>query len=93
MTRRLAVAAPPPPLSRSPSPAVAGEVARPIALKTSRARGGGGPQRGGGGTAARMAFAIALLTPTLALAHPGDHSTMTFAQGMRHLFTEPTTWR
>jgi hydrogenase/urease accessory protein HupE len=36
-----------------------------------------------------MAFAIALLTPTLALAHPGDHSAMTFAQGMRHLFTEP----
>ena len=34
-------------------------------------------------------FAIALLTPTLALAHPGDHSTMTFAQGMRHLLTEP----
>ena len=29
------------------------------------------------------------LTPTLALAHPGDHSAMTFAQGMRHLFSEP----
>ena len=29
------------------------------------------------------------LTPTLALAHPGDHWTMSLAQGMHHLFTEP----
>ena len=29
------------------------------------------------------------LTPTLALAHPGDHSAMGFTQALHHLFSEP----
>ncbi|HEV7384160.1 MAG TPA: HupE/UreJ family protein [Phenylobacterium sp.] len=35
------------------------------------------------------AFAFALFAPTLALAHPGDHSAMGFAQGLHHLVSEP----
>ncbi|MDB5463449.1 MAG: hypothetical protein JWP23_1838 [Phenylobacterium sp.] len=36
-----------------------------------------------------LCAALLTLLPTAVLAHPGDHSTMSLAQGMHHLFTEP----
>ncbi len=38
---------------------------------------------------AGMSGILALLAPATALAHPGDHLAMSFAQGLEHMFSQP----